>query len=94
MRHKTHKVKVGNLYIGGDAPILIQSMTNTDTADVEKTVKQIIALHLAGSEVVRITVNNNEAAKAVPKIHNQILKQGYDIPLSGCFHYNGHKLFS
>ncbi|MEK6734401.1 MAG: flavodoxin-dependent (E)-4-hydroxy-3-methylbut-2-enyl-diphosphate synthase [Pseudomonadota bacterium] len=94
MRHKTLKVKVGSQYIGGDAPILIQSMTNTDTADVISTAKQIISLHNAGSEIVRITVNNDEAAKAVSKIHEQILKAGYDIPLVGCFHYNGHKLLS
>ena len=94
IRHKTHKVKVGNLYIGGDSPILVQSMTNTDTADVEKTVQQIVELHLAGSEIVRITVNNEKAAKAVAEVHNKILALGYDIPLAGCFHYNGHTLLT
>ena len=94
IRHKTHKVKVGNLYIGGDSPILVQSMTNTDTADVEKTVQQIVELHLAGSEIVRITVNNEKAAKAVAEVHNKILGLGYDIPLAGCFHYNGHTLLT
>ena len=94
IRHKTHKVKVGNQYIGGDAPILVQSMTNTDTADVEGTVAQVIELHKTGSEIVRLTVNNDAAAVAVPKIHNLILKAGYDIPLVGCFHYNGHSLLN
>ncbi|OJV12162.1 MAG: 4-hydroxy-3-methylbut-2-en-1-yl diphosphate synthase [Alphaproteobacteria bacterium 33-17] len=93
-RHKTHKVKVGNFYIGGDSPILVQSMTNTDTADVEGTVKQIIELNEAGSEIVRVTVNNEESARAVPKIHDSLIKQGYDVPLVGCFHYNGHKLLT
>lgn len=92
IRHKTHKVQVGNQYIGGDAPILIQSMTNTDTANINETVKQVIELYLAGSEIVRLTVNNDEAAKAVPEIYNQVLKYGYDVPLVGCFHYNGHTL--
>ncbi len=94
MRHKTLKVSVGSKFIGGDAPILVQSMTNTDTADAQKTAMQIIELHKAGSEIVRITVNNDEAAKAVPEIHEIILKSGYDIPLVGCFHYNGHSLLS
>ena len=94
IRHKTHKVKVGSKYIGGDAPILIQSMTNTDTANIEATVKQVIELYLAGSEIVRITVDTQESAKAIGKIHNQILKAGYDIPLVGCFHYNGHTLLN
>lgn len=93
-RHKTHKVQVGRFHIGGDAPILVQSMTNTDTADVQATVQQVIDLHLAGSEVVRITVNQDDAAKAVPYIRDEIEKRGYDIPLSGCFHYNGHRLLS
>ncbi len=93
-RHKTHKVRVGTQYIGGDAPILIQSMTNTDTADIAATVKQTIELYQAGSEIVRLTVNNDEAAKAIPKIHQQIIKAGLDIPLVGCFHYNGHSLLN
>ena len=94
LRHKTHKVKVGNKYIGGDSPILVQSMTNTDTADIEKTVEQIIQLSNAGSEVVRLTVNNDEAARAVPKIYDKLLSRGVEIPLAGCFHYNGHTLLS
>lgn len=91
-RHNTHKVKVGNCYIGGDAPIIVQSMTNTDTADVSSSVKQIIELYEAGSEIVRVTVNNDAAAAAIPKIHDSLLKKNYDIPLAGCFHYNGHVL--
>ncbi len=91
-RHKTHKVKVGSYYIGGDAPILIQSMTNTDTADAKATAAQVIELYNAGSEIVRITVNNELAAKSVAQIKNIILQQRYDIPLVGCFHYNGHSL--
>jgi (E)-4-hydroxy-3-methylbut-2-enyl-diphosphate synthase len=94
MRHKTFKVKVGNAFIGGDAPVLVQSMTNTDTADVNLTLKQIIQLYEAGSEIVRITVNNDQAAKAVPRIYEELLAKGYDIPLVGCFHYNGHKLLT
>lgn len=93
-RHKTHKVKVGNCYIGGDSPILIQSMTNTDTADAKATAAQVIELYNAGSEIVRITVNNDDAAKAVSKIRDLTLKAGFDIPLVGCFHYNGHTLLS
>ncbi len=92
IRHKTRKVKVGNRYIGGDAPILVQSMTNTDTADAKATAKQVIELYQAGSEIVRITVNNDAAAKAVGEVKNLILKAGFDIPLVGCFHYNGHSL--
>lgn len=94
MRHQTHKVQVGNKYIGGDSPVLVQSMTNTDTADIEGTVTQIIELYEAGSEIVRITVNNDLAAKAVPQIHEKLIAKGYDIPLVGCFHYNGHTLLS
>lgn len=91
-RHLTNKVKVGNVFIGGDAPILIQSMTNTDTADAKAAAKQVIDLHKAGSEIVRITVNNDAAAKAVNQIKEDVEKQGYNVPLVGCFHYNGHTL--
>jgi (E)-4-hydroxy-3-methylbut-2-enyl-diphosphate synthase len=94
IRHKTHQVKVGNQYIGGDAPILVQSMTNTDTADAKATAAQVIELYQAGSEIVRITVNNDAAAKAVAEVKNLILKAGFDIPLVGCFHYNGHTLLT
>ena len=93
-RHKTHAVKVRNVTIGGEAPVVVQSMTNTDTADVEKTHQQVKELFLAGSEVVRITVNNDEAAKAVPKIRELLDKEGLDVPLAGCFHYNGHQLLT
>lgn len=85
-------VKVGNVFIGGDHPIVVQSMTNTDTADIEKSTKQIIELAEAGSEIVRLTVNNDEAAKAVPIIKKRLEDAGYDVPLVGCFHYNGHYL--
>ncbi|MEM6780584.1 MAG: flavodoxin-dependent (E)-4-hydroxy-3-methylbut-2-enyl-diphosphate synthase [Pseudomonadota bacterium] len=93
-RHKTHVVKVGNVTMGGEAPVVVQSMTNTDTADVEKTHQQVKELFLAGSEIVRVTVNNDEAAQAVSKIKERLLKEGLDVPLAGCFHYNGHTLLS
>lgn len=91
-RNKTIAVKVGNLQIGGGAPIVIQSMTNTDTADVISTTRQIIELARAGSELVRITVNNEESAMAVPHIREQLHKSGCQVPLIGDFHFNGHKL--
>lgn len=93
-RHKTHVVSVGNLKIGGEFPILVQSMTNTDTADIESTVNQIIELSDAGSEIVRLTVNNESSARALPSIHEKLYKKGYDVPLVGCFHYNGHRLLA
>lgn len=91
-RHKTHAVQVGPFRIGGDAPILVQSMTNTDTADAAATAEQTIALAKAGSEIVRITVDRPESAKAVAKIRELVEKAGLDVPLVGCFHYNGHRL--
>jgi (E)-4-hydroxy-3-methylbut-2-enyl-diphosphate synthase len=92
-RHKTHAVKVGNVTIGGDSPVIVQSMTNTDTVDSAKTAAQIIELFQAGSEIVRITVNNEESAKAVPIIRNILIQNGFpNIPLVGDFHYNGHQL--
>lgn len=94
MRKQTTPVKVGNVIIGGDHPVVVQSMTNTDTADVMATVKQCAELYKAGSELVRITVNTDEAAQAVPKIHAQLEKMGLNIPLVGDFHFNGHKLLS
>ena len=94
VRHKTHSVRVGNITIGGNAPIVIQSMTNTDTTNIEATTQQIIDLAEAGSEIVRITVNNDGAAKAVPYIYENLLKKGYNVPLAGCFHYNGHQLLT
>lgn len=91
-RRKSIPVQVGNVLVGGDAPIVVQSMTNTDTADVAATVKQVKQLADAGSEVVRITVNTAEAAAAVGEIKQQLLDAGYDVPLVGDFHYIGHKL--
>src|ERR1700752_4322173 len=85
-------VKVGGVTIGGGAPIVVQSMTNTDTADVEKTSKQVADLFRAGSEIVRITVDRDEAAAAVPHIRDRLLKMNLNVPLVGDFHYIGHKL--
>jgi (E)-4-hydroxy-3-methylbut-2-enyl-diphosphate synthase len=87
-------VRVGSVNIGGSAPVVVQSMTNTDTADVAATVQQVIELARAGSELVRITVNSDEAARAVPAIHEQLLQRGENIPLIGDFHFNGHKLLA
>lgn len=84
--------RVGTVRLGGDAPVVVQSMTNTDTADVAATVQQILQLSAAGSELVRITVNNEAAAKAVPAIYEQLLQQNCTTPLVGDFHYNGHRL--
>ncbi len=93
-RQNTHAVKVGNVVVGGGAPIVIQSMTNTDTADVASTVRQCVELALAGSEMVRITVNVPEAAAAVPEIKRRMLDAGCAAPLIGDFHYNGHVLLT
>ena len=93
-RHQTHSVKVGHITIGGDAPVVVQSMTDTDTADVEKTVAQIKLLADAGSEIVRVTVNTEEAAAAVPEIYRQLHADGYHVPIVGDFHYNGHLLLT
>lgn len=93
-RRKSIQVMVGNVPVGGDAPIVVQSMTNTDTADVEATYEQIKYLHEAGSELVRITVNNSEAAEAVPEIKEKLLSEGITVPIVGDFHYNGHKLLT
>ena len=93
-RHSTRIVRVGSVAIGSGAPIVVQSMTNTDTADHVSTAIQIAQLARAGSELVRITVNNDEAAKAVPRIREQLLKMGVEVPLIGDFHYNGHKLLA
>jgi (E)-4-hydroxy-3-methylbut-2-enyl-diphosphate synthase len=93
-RHKTTQVMVGNVAVGGGAPIVVQSMTNTDTADVEGTVAQIAALARAGSELVRITVDRDEAAAAVPHIRDGLRKRGITTPLIGDFHYIGHKLLA
>jgi len=93
-RRSSIQVKVGNVLVGGGAPIVVQSMTNTDTADIKETVDQILQLHDAGSEVVRITVNNKEAAQAVPYIVEQVDKRGAEVPIVGDFHYNGHILLT
>jgi (E)-4-hydroxy-3-methylbut-2-enyl-diphosphate synthase len=93
-RRKSVPVRVGRITIGGDAPIVVQSMTNTDTADVESTVHQVRELARAGSELVRVTVNTDEAAAAVPHIKERLLAAGVDVPIVGDFHFNGHKLLS
>jgi (E)-4-hydroxy-3-methylbut-2-enyl-diphosphate synthase len=93
-RHKTVPVQVGNITVGGGAPIVVQSMTNTDTADVESTAQQVAALARAGSEMVRITVDRDEAAAAVPHIKERLLRMGVTAPIVGDFHYIGHKLLT
>lgn len=93
-RRDSIQVMVGNVPVGGKAPIVVQSMTNTDTADIDETVDQIDHLNLAGSEVVRITVNNDQAAKAVPHIKEKLLNRGVNVPIVGDFHYNGHVLLT
>ena len=93
-RRKSIPVTVGNVTIGGDAPVVVQSMTNTDTEDVKSTVSQILDLAKAGSELIRITVNTDEAAKAVPEIKNQLEKFDCNVPIVGDFHYNGHVLLT
>jgi len=92
IRRKSHQVFIGSVPVGGDAPVMVQSMTNTDTADVQATVKQVHELAQAGSEVVRITVNNEASAKAVAVIREKLDTLGCHVPLVGDFHYNGHKL--
>jgi (E)-4-hydroxy-3-methylbut-2-enyl-diphosphate synthase len=93
-RHHTVAVDVGGVVVGGDAPIVVQSMTNTDTADVEATTRQVAALARAGSEIVRITVDRDEAAAAVPHIKERLLKMGVKAPIVGDFHYIGHQLLA
>ncbi len=93
-RHRTHAVHVGKVMVGGDAPVVVQSMTNTDTADISGTTRQVIELAQAGSELVRITVNNEESARAVPSIRERLDLLGHDVPLVGDFHYNGHRLLA
>jgi (E)-4-hydroxy-3-methylbut-2-enyl-diphosphate synthase len=94
VRRKTVTVAVGGVRVGSDAPVVVQSMTNTDTADVPATVQQVAALARAGSELVRVTVNNEEAAAAVPEIVQQLERQGVRVPIIGDFHYNGHLLLA
>src|SRR6201994_3228635 len=93
-RRKSVTVNVGGIRVGSDAPVVVQSMTNTDTADIESTVQQIAALARAGSELVRITVNNDAAAQAVPYIIEGIHAKGWNTPIIGDFHYNGHLLLT
>jgi (E)-4-hydroxy-3-methylbut-2-enyl-diphosphate synthase len=93
-RHKTVGVKVGKIQVGGGAPVVVQSMTNTDTVDIAATAQQCLELAQAGSELVRITVNIPEAAAAVPEIKKRLLDAGCDVPLIGDFHYNGHVLLT
>jgi len=93
-KRKSFLVKVGSVCVGGNSPIVVQSMTNTDTADVTSTVKQITSLSLSGSELVRITVDRNDSAKAVPKIKEQLMSQNITVPLIGDFHYIGHRLLT
>jgi (E)-4-hydroxy-3-methylbut-2-enyl-diphosphate synthase len=91
-RRKTHTANVGGVRIGSGAPIAVQSMTNTDTADIPGTIQQVAALARAGSELVRVTVNNDAAAAALPHIHEGLQKLGLNVPIIGDFHYNGHLL--
>src|SRR5712672_2798618 len=93
-RRKTVTAVVGGVRVGSDAPVVVQSMTNTDTADIPGTVQQVAALARAGSELVRVTVNNDDAAAAVPRIVEQLDKQGVRVPIIGDFHYNGHVLLT
>jgi (E)-4-hydroxy-3-methylbut-2-enyl-diphosphate synthase len=93
-RRESCKVMVGGVAVGGNAPIVVQSMTNTDTADIAATVQQVTELARAGSELVRITVNNLEAAAAVPHIRDRLDRAGMDVPLIGDFHFNGHRLLT
>jgi (E)-4-hydroxy-3-methylbut-2-enyl-diphosphate synthase len=93
-RRKSVTAKIGNVRVGSDAPLVVQSMTNTDTADVQSTVQQVAQLALAGSEMVRVTVNNDAAAQAVPAIFEELAKQNIHVPIIGDFHYNGHLLLT
>ena len=93
-RRETIGVMVGNVQVGGGAPVVVQSMTNTDTADAESTAKQVMELAGAGSELVRVTVNVPKAAEAVGEIVRRIRDAGYTTPIVGDFHYNGHKLLA
>lgn len=93
-RKKTYQVKIGNVWLGSDYPVVVRSMTNTATKDVASSVEQVKQLVDSGSEIVRLTVNDNAAAEAMPAIKNALVKSGYDVPLVGDFHYNGHRLLS
>ena len=93
-RRQSVSVAIGNVVMGGEHPVVVQSMTNTATADVGATVQQVAALARAGSELVRITVDRDEAAKAVPRIVEKLRGQGVNVPIIGDFHYIGHKLLA
>src|SRR5262245_1277763 len=93
-RRTSVPVNVGRVTVGGHAPVVVQSMTNTDTADVAATSAQVAALHRSGSEIVRITVDRDEAAAAVPHIKERLIRMGVDVPIVGDFHYIGHKLLA
>src|SRR6202045_109995 len=93
-RRKTSTANIAGVRVGSDAPVMVQSMTNTDTANIPGTIKQVAALARAGSEVVRVTVNNDDAAKAIPHIVEGLEKQGLRVPIVGDFHYNGHLLLT
>ena len=93
-RRRTFTAAIGGVRVGNNAPVMVQSMTNTDTADIPGTIKQVAALARAGSEVVRVTVNNDAAAKAIPHIVEGLEKQGLRVPIIGDFHYNGHLLLT
>ena len=93
-RRKTFNASIGGVRVGSSAPVMVQSMTNTDTADIPGTIKQVAALARAGSEIVRVTVNNDDAAKAIPSIVEGLEKQGVRVPIVGDFHYNGHLLLT
>jgi len=92
VRRKTPTVRIGNVRVGWEVPVVVQSMTNTDTADIPSTIEQVAALALAGSEIVRVTVNHEDAAAAVPYIVEGLEKRGIHVPIVGDFHYNGHIL--
>src|SRR5260370_18268513 len=91
-RRKTATATIGGVRVGNNAPVMVQSMTNTDTTDIPGTIKQVAALARAGSEVVRVTVNNDDAAKAIPYIVEGLEQQGLCVPIVAAFHYNGHHL--
>jgi len=92
LKKLTHQVKIGSVVVGGGSPIVVQSMTNTDTADIQKTVEQVFELWKAGSEIVRVTVNNEASADAIPKIVEELKQRNCFVPIVGDFHFNGHKL--
>ena len=93
-RNNTYEVDIGGVKIGSSNPIRVQSMTNTDTADTDTTVNQIMELYDAGSEIVRVTVNDEESAKNIPEIKTKLLQLNYNVPIVGDFHFNGHLLLS